>query len=179
MWGVLLLKVTVRNIKKPLRTACQVLLGAARWHFSLNGLIVSLFCLTSFSKRSGSSVNYSTSQEGKGTWWWGLGAGSQTIKPDSRPLALFTTATIPTQFHCDLPELCVSCLLKKSKRCCRSPDKHYSWPGFLCSYHEDSCRPEEGFAQKQISSAVISRAQSSCQSQKYQVSRRMCCTVVE
>lgn len=63
--------------------------------------------------RSGSSVNYSTSQEGRGTWWWwGLGAGSQTIKPGSRPPALFT-ATI----HCFLPVLCVSCSFRGCKCC--------------------------------------------------------------
>lgn len=44
---------------------------------SLHGLIVSLFCLASFSNPasySGSSVNYSALQEGRGTWW---GVGSR------------------------------------------------------------------------------------------------------
>lgn len=95
--------------------------------------------LSASAVHSGSSVNYSTSQEGRGTCWWGLGAGSQTIKPGSRPPALFS-ATIPAQFHCFLPVLCVSCPLRGSKRCCCSSDKHESQPGCssaLCSFHED------------------------------------------
>lgn len=67
----------------------------------------------------GSSVNYSTLQEGRGTWLWGLGARSQTIKPGSRPPALFAT-TIPAQFLCFLPGLRVSCPSRGSKCCCCS-----------------------------------------------------------
>lgn len=117
---------------KVLQTTRHVLPTALRWHLSLQCTVSLFHCSASLLSanvvHSGSSVNYSTSQEGRGTWWWGLGAGSQTIKPASRPPALFT-AIIPAQFHCFLPVLCVSCPFRGSKGCCCSSDKHESRPG--------------------------------------------------
>lgn len=120
-----------------LSTTCQVLPTALHWHLSLQYTVSLFHCsallLSANVVHSGSSVNYSTSQEGRGTWWWGLGAGSQTIKPGSRPPALFTT-TIPAQFHCFLPVLCVSCPFRGSKCCCCSSDKHESRLSWLSAF---------------------------------------------
>lgn len=85
--------------------------------------------------RSGSSVNYSASQEGRGTWWWwGLGAGSQTIKPGSRPPALFN-ATIPALFYHFLSVSCISCPFRGSK-CCWLTWILSRLLGCLCSCNE-------------------------------------------
>lgn len=114
-----------------LQTACQVLpslaplSAASLFHCSASLLSANVV-------HRGSSVNYSTSQEGRGTWWWGLGAGSHTIKPGNRPPSLFST-TIPAPSRWFLPVLCVSCPQSGSKCCCRASDIHER-PGCSSSF---------------------------------------------
>lgn len=158
---------------------------ASHWHLSLQYTLSLFHCsaslLSANAVHSGSSVNYSTSQEGRGTWWWwGLGAGFETIKPGSRPPALFT-ATVPAQLHCFLPVLCVSCPFRGNKCCCSS-DKHEARASRSCAFvlsMKTLVGRKEGCANKQINNLLM-KLQTGIirvQSDAYQVACSMYYTV--
>lgn len=95
--------------------------AASHWHLFLQCTASLFHCSASLLSanvlHSGSSVNYSTSQEGRGTWWWwwwGLGAGSPDHKT-WQAAALLHCSPPPFQPSftvLSLPVLCVSCPLE-------------------------------------------------------------------